>query len=117
MVRLRLAEIDREVIESARDLGATRWQAVRTIILPLVMPSIITASLLAIAMSLDDVVISTYMSGPRTTTLPVHIFSMMRVGVTPKVNALCTLILLGTFLIIGLNQVVSMKSKTRGLSN
>jgi len=47
----------------------------------------------------------------------VHIFSMMRVGVTPKVNALCTLILLGTFLIIGLNQVVSMKSKTRGLSN
>ncbi|NLH31949.1 MAG: ABC transporter permease [Firmicutes bacterium] len=117
MVRLRLAEIDREVIESARDLGATRWQAVRTIILPLVMPSIITASLLAIAMSLDDVVISTYMSGPRTTTLPVHIFSMMRVGVTPKVNALCTLILLGTFLIIGLNQVVSMKSKTRELSN
>jgi len=117
MVRLRLAEIDREVIESARDLGATRWQAVRTIILPLVMPSIITASLLAIAMSLDDVVISTYMSGPRTTTLPVHIFSMMRVGVPPKVNALCTLILLGTFLIIGLNQVVSMKSKTRGLSN
>lgn len=115
MVRLRLAEIDREIIESARDLGATKWQAIRTIVLPLVMPSIITSALLAIAMSLDDVVISTYMSGPRATTLPVHIFSMMRVGVTPKVNALCTLILLGTFLIIGLNQFVNIKSKPKGV--
>ena len=97
MVQLRLQEIDKSIIESARDLGATKWQTIKTIILPLVMPSIITASLLALAMSLDDVIISTYMSGPRSTTLPVHIFSMMRVGVTPKVNALCTLILVGTF--------------------
>ena len=117
MVRSRLAEIDRAIIESARDLGATKWQTVKTIILPLVMPSIITAGLLAVAMSLDDVVISTYMSGPRTTTLPVHIFSMMRVGVTPKVNALCTLILFGTFLIIGVNQFVNKNSKRRGLSS
>lgn len=117
MVQLRLAEIDRSIIESARDLGATKWQTVKTIILPLVMPSITTASLLAIAMSLDDVVISTFMSGPRTTTLPVHIFSMMRVGVTPKVNALCTLILVGTFFVIGLNQVISKTSKLRGLSD
>jgi len=116
MVRLRLAEIDRAIIESARDLGATKWQAIQTIILPLVMPSIVTSGLLAIAMSLDDVVISTYMSGPRTTTLPVHIFSRMRVGVTPEVNALCTLILFGTFLIIGLNQFINLKSKQRGLS-
>lgn len=100
MVQLRLQEIDKSILESARDLGATRWQMVKTIILPLVAPSILTASLLALALSLDDVVISTYMSGPKTTTLPVHIFSMMRVGVTPKVNALCTLILVGTFFIV-----------------
>lgn len=111
MVQLRLQEIDKSILESARDLGATRWQMVKTIILPLVAPSILTASLLALALSLDDVVISTYMSGPKTTTLPVHIFSMMRVGVTPKVNALCTLILVGTFFIVGLSQIISKRQK------
>lgn len=109
MVLLRLNEIDKSVIEAARDLGATRGAVIRTIILPLVMPSIITASLLALALSLDDVVISTYMSGPTSTTLPVHIFSMMRIGVTPKINALCTLILVGTFFIVGLSQLVNRK--------
>ncbi len=63
MVQLRLKEMDKSIIEAARDLGATKWQTISTIIIPLVMPSIITASLLAIAMSLDDVIISTYMSG------------------------------------------------------
>lgn len=114
MVQLRLQEIDRSILESARDLGATKWQTIKTIILPLVTPSIITASLLALAMSLDDVIISTYMSGPRSTTLPVHIFSMMRVGVTPKVNALCTLILVGTFFIVGFSQLINKKSTKKG---
>lgn len=117
MVQLRLQEIDKSIIESARDLGATKWQTIKTIVLPLVTPSIITASLLALAMSLDDVIISTYMSGPRSTTLPVHIFSMMRVGVTPKVNALCTLILVGTFFIVGLSQLASRNSKTKEVSS
>ena len=107
MVQLRLKEINISIIEAAKDLGATKWQIIRTIIIPLVTPSIITASLLALAMSLDDVVISTYMSGPVSTTLPVHVFSMMRVGVTPKINALCTLILVGTFFIVGLGQIAS----------
>jgi spermidine/putrescine transport system permease protein len=111
MVQLRLKEIDRSILESARDLGATTWQVIETVILPLVTPSIITASLLALAMSLDDVIISTYMSGAKTTTLPVHIFSMMRVGVTPKVNALCTLILVGTFFIVGLSQLTKKQNK------
>lgn len=109
MVQLRLKEINVSILEAAKDLGATTWQIVRTVILPLVMPSIITASLLALAISLDDVVISTYMSGPTSTTLPVHIFSMMRVGVTPKINALCTLILVGTFFIVGLSQLFNNK--------
>jgi spermidine/putrescine transport system permease protein len=111
MVRLRLQEIDRSILESALDLGASTWQMVRTIILPLVAPSIVTAALLCLAMSLDDVIISTYMSGPRSTTLPVHVFSMMRVGVTPKVNALCTLVLIGTFFIIGLSQLITNKRR------
>lgn len=114
MVQLRLKEIDKSIIEASRDLGATKWQTMKTIIIPLVMPSIITASLLSIAMSLDDVIISTYMSGPTTTTLPVHVFSMMRVGVTPKINALCTLILVGTFFIVGLSQFFNIKSNKGG---
>ena len=109
MVQLRLKEIERSIIEAAKDLGASKWQIIRTILLPLVIPSTLTASLLAFAMSMDDVIISAYMAGPTTTTLPVHIFSMMRVGVTPKVNALCTLFLLGTFLLIGLNQTIGTK--------
>lgn len=109
MVQLRLKEIDISIIEVARDLGATKWKVIKTVILPLVIPSTLTASLLALAMSLDDVIISTYMAGPTTTTLPVHIFSMMRVGVTPKVNALCTLFLAGTFLLIGLSQTIGSK--------
>ena len=113
MVQLRLKEINISIVEAAKDLGATKWQVIKTIIIPLVTPSIITASLLALAMSLDDVVISTYMSGATSTTLPVHIFSMMRVGVTPKINALCTLILVGTFFIVGLSQFINNKSFTK----
>ncbi len=116
-VQLRLQEIDKSILESALDLGATKWQTIKTIVLPLVTPAIITASLLALAMSLDDVIISTYMSGPRSTTLPVHIFSMMRVGVTPKVNALCTLILVGTFFIVGFSQLASKSTKTKEVSS
>lgn len=109
MVQLRLREIDKSIIESARDLGANTWQIIRTILLPLVTPAIITSSLLALAMSLDDVVMSVYMSGPTTTTLPVHIFAQMRTGVTPKINALCTLILFVTFFLVGLTQIGSIK--------
>ncbi len=109
MVLIRLKEIDISIFDAAKDLGANKWQIIKTIILPLVFPSIITASLLSLALSLDDVIISIYMSGPRTTTLPVHIYSMMRTGVTPKINALCTLILLATFLIIGLSQLLNKR--------
>lgn len=111
MVQLRLKEINISILEAAKDLGASRWQIIKTIILPLVIPATLTGSLLALAMSLDDVIISTYLSGPTGTTLPVHIFSMMRTGVTPKVNALSTLFLLVTFLLIGLNQSIGKKGE------
>lgn len=110
MVQLRLRDIDKAILEASRDLGATQWEMVKTIILPLVTPSIMTASLLALAMSLDDVVISTYVSGTKS-TMPVHIFSMMRVGVTPKINALGTVILIVTFIILGLSQIDFSRKK------
>ncbi len=111
MVQIRLKEISISIVEAAKDLGASRWQVIKTILLPLVIPSTLTGSLLAFAMSLDDVIISSYMSGPTTSTLPVHIYSMMRTGVTPKVNALSSLFLLGTFLLIGLNQFLGRKGE------
>lgn len=113
MVQIRLDEIDPSMIEASRDLGASSWQTIKLIILPLVKPAIFSASLLSLAMSLDDVVISTYVSGSQS-TLPVHIFSMMRVGVTPKINALCTVILLITFLILGFSQ---KKPRYKGAMN
>lgn len=116
MVQLRLKEIDIFIIEAAKDLGANTWQIIRSIIIPLVTPSIITASLLALAISLDDVVISMYVSGPTSTTLPVHVFSMMRVGVTPKINALCTLILVGTFFIVGLGQIINKRDQKKEMA-
>lgn len=117
MVQIRLKEINISIIEAAKDLGASAWQIIKTIILPLVIPSTLTASLLAFAMSLDDVIISTYMSGPTTSTLPVHIFSMMRTGVTPKINALSTLFLLVTFILIGLNQIIGKRGENLNEEN
>lgn len=117
MVQLRLKEINVSIIEASRDLGASRWQVIKTILMPLIVPSTLTGALLAFAMSLDDVIISSYMSGPTTTTLPVHIYSMMRTGVTPKVNALSTLFLIGTFLLIGLNQVLGKKGESLNEEN
>ncbi len=110
MVQIRLRSIDPAVIEAAKDLGAKRSQVFRTIILPLIAPGILSGSLLAVAMSLDDVVISVFMSGPTSTTLPVKIFSMLKVGVTPEINALCTILLLITFIVVGFMQY-------RGLNN
>lgn len=112
MVQLRLKDINRSILEAARDLGASQWVMIKTIILPLVTPSILTASLLALAMSLDDVVISTYVSGTKS-TLPVHIFAMMRVGVTPKINALGTVVLVLTFVILGLSQIEFKRKKEK----
>ena len=92
MVSIRLRGIDSSVYEAAIDLGADASQVFTTIVLPLVAPGIATGSLLSIAMSLDDVVISYYVSGPTSGTLPIQLFSMMKLGITPKINALCTII-------------------------
>ncbi len=104
MVSIRLRGISKSLTEAARDLGATKSHTLRTVILPLVMPSVLTGALLSVAMSLDDVVISTFVSGPTSLTLPVHIFSMIKLGVSPIINALCSIILLFTFTVVGVLQ-------------
>ena len=85
--------------EAARDLGAGSFRAFWDITLPLIMPAVISGSLLAFAMSMDDVVISIFVTGPRVSTLPIKVYTQMKTGVTPEINALCT-IMLGVILLV-----------------
>ena len=104
-VRGRLASLDTGLEEAARDLGATPLKVLTTITLPLAMPAVVSGCLLAFAMSMDDFVISFFVNGPQTNTLPLKIYSSVKVGVPPHVNALCTLMLFVVFLIVGLSQL------------
>lgn len=100
MVKGALISMDPLLEDSARDLGASGIRAFIDITLPQIFPSIISGTLLAFAMSLDDVVISFFVTGAKVNTLPVKIYSQLKTGVTPEVNALCTIMLAVTFLII-----------------
>ena len=99
-VKARLAGMDPSLEEAARDLGAGPFRAFWDIILPLIMPAVMSGSLLAFAMSMDDVVISIFINGPRLSTLPIKVYTQIKTGVTPEVNALCTIMLAVTRLIL-----------------
>jgi spermidine/putrescine transport system permease protein len=96
LVKGRLAGLDRSYVEAARDLGAGELRAFYDITLPLILPAVISGMLLCFAMSFDDVIISSFVNGPDTNTLPVKIYSQIKTGVTPKTNALCTLLFVTT---------------------
>ncbi|MDF3034166.1 MAG: spermidine/putrescine transporter permease [Alphaproteobacteria bacterium] len=92
VVQARLQDFDRSIEEAALDLGARPLKVFLVIVLPLILPSLLAGWLLAFALSLDDVVIASFLSGPGATTLPMLIFSQIRLGVSPVINALATLI-------------------------
>ena len=100
VVRARLADMNSTLEEAAADLGANEWQTFRRITLPLLMPGIISGALLAFTLSLDDFVITFFVAGPGSTTLPVRVYSMIRFGLTPEVNAVSTLMFLGSTLLV-----------------
>ncbi len=106
MVRTRLAGLDPSLEEAARDLGAGPLRTFTDILLPLLMPGVLSGALLAFAMSLDDVVISIFVTGPRVNTLPIKIYTQMKFGVTPEINALCTLMLAVTLLVLVLYWII-----------
>lgn len=93
VISSRLRELDRSIEEAAMDLGATPLKVFFVITLPMIMPAIISGWLLAFTLSLDDLVIASFVSGPGATTLPMLVFSSVRMGVNPEINALATLIL------------------------
>lgn len=101
-VQSRLVGLDPAYVEAARDLGASPTRAFYDVTLPLITPAILSGALLSFAMSMDDVVISFFVTGTTSNTLPLQVYSMLKMGVTPEVNALCTLMLLVVFGGIGL---------------
>ncbi|MFV2000455.1 MAG: ABC transporter permease [Acidimicrobiia bacterium] len=93
VVRARLAHMDSAMEEAAADLYANRWQAFRRITFPLILPGVLGGALLALTLSLDDVVITSFVQGPGATTLPVHVFGLIRKSITPEINAVSTLMI------------------------
>jgi putrescine transport system permease protein len=99
LVQARLQDLDRAIEEAALDLGASPLKVFFVITLPMISPAIILGWLLAFALSLDDVVIASFVAGPGATTLPMIVFSSLRFGISPEINALATILL--TVLSIG----------------
>lgn len=93
VVSSRLVSFDRSLEEAALDLGCTPWQAFRLVTLPIIAPAVIAGWLLAFTLSLDDLVIASFTAGPSATTLPIKIFSAVRLGVSPEINALSTIMI------------------------
>ena len=103
IVRARLADFDRTLEEAAADLGADEWQTFQRVTLPLLMPGIIGGALMAFTLSLDDYLITAFTKGIREQTMPLYIYSLVRRGVTPEINALSTALLLGSIGLVGLS--------------
>ncbi len=103
VVRARLAGMDNKLEEAAMDLYASRWQAFRHVTLPLIMPGILGGGLLAMTLSLDDVVITQFVTGAGWSTLPVYVFSLIRKGVTPLINAVSVVMLVASMALVALS--------------
>lgn len=103
IVRARLADFDRSLEEAAQDLGANSWATFRRVTLPLLMPGILGGALLAFTLSLDDYLITVFTKGVQSQTMPLYIYSLVRRGVTPEINALSTVLLIGSMGLVGLS--------------
>jgi spermidine/putrescine transport system permease protein len=100
IVRARLAGMDESIFEAARDLGATPWATFRRITFPLILPALVAGFLMSFTLSIDDFVITFFVAGVGVTTLPLQIYSMIKVAVTPEVNAVSTLLMALTLTLI-----------------
>lgn len=108
-VRSRLAGFDKSVEEAARDLGANELHTFFRVTLPMIAPGVMSGAMLALTLSLDDVVVSFFTAGPDSQTLPLRILGMVKKGISPDVNALSTLIILGTVLLLVSTTIIQTK--------
>lgn len=100
VVRSRLMGLDESLVEAARDLGASPWLAFYKVTLPLILPGVIAGGLMAFTLSIDDFVITFFTAGPGASTLPLQIYTMIKTTVTPEVNAISTLLMLVTLVLV-----------------
>lgn len=113
VVRARLSGMNEQLEEAALDLYANRWRSFRYVTLPQIAPGIAGGALLALTLSLDDVVVTQFASGPGSTTLPVFVFGMIRRGVTPLINAVSVIMLAASILLVILS-LVTQRLRTDG---
>jgi putrescine transport system permease protein len=109
IVQARLAGMARDFEEAAADLGARPATVFRRITLPLIAPALVSGWLLAFVLSLDDLVIASFVSGPQSTTLPMVVFSSVRLGVSPKINALAAILIALTFVLLAIAAFISKR--------
>jgi spermidine/putrescine transport system permease protein len=113
-VRSRIAGYDMSVEEAAMDLGASRLHTLLKVTLPIIAPGIMSGAMLALTLSLDDVIVSFFTTGVNSVTLPIYIFNKVKTGVTPDVNALSTIIVLVTLLVLVISQIIGKHSRQKG---
>ncbi|GIO89321.1 MULTISPECIES: ABC transporter permease [Paenibacillus] len=106
VVSARLSGMGKQLDEAAQDLGATPWQAFRHVTLPQIAPGIISGALIAFTLSLDDFMVSFFVAGPSSTTLPIYIYAQVKRGISPEINALCTILILVSITLILLAQYI-----------
>ena len=114
VVKARLTAFDNRLVEAAADLGATPAQAFARVVLPLAMPGILAGAMLAFTISLDDVVITSFTSGPGSTTLPLYIFGQLKFGVSPSINALSSIVLFSALVLLAIAGAFSIRAARRG---
>jgi spermidine/putrescine transport system permease protein len=113
LLAARLSGMSSDLEDAASDLGATPWQTFRFVTLPALMPGIIASALLCFTLSIDDFVISFFVSGPSSTTLPIYIYGMVKKGVTPEINAISTILIVTIIFLM----VISEVYRTKGINN
>ena len=106
VVRARLADMNPRLEEAARDLGANEWRTFYRVTLPLILPGIVAGALLAFTLSLDDFVVTFFNSGIGTSTLPIFVYGMLKTRVPPEINAISTLMLLASTLLVGISLAI-----------
>lgn len=113
VVQARLADMNPRLEEAARDLGANEWQTFWRVTFPLILPGIIAGALLAFTLSLDDFVVTFFTSGVGTTTLPVFVYGLLKLTVTPEINAISTLMLIASTILIGISMLIQGRNAIR----
>ena len=113
VVSARLRELDLSIEEAAMDLGAKPWKVFFLITIPMIAPSLAAGGMMSFALSLDDLVLASFVSGPGSTTLPMEVFSAVRLGVKPEINAVASLILLSVSLMTFLIWYFSRRAEER----